>query len=88
MNHDDNVPALYDVRLLRTDILDPKIVKQNWFLSRKHIINTEDSLVQLGPLTIDWAYYSITEVMVRSVFRNPEMQNAVFENILTLDNSA
>ena len=70
MNH-ENIPARQDVRWLRTDILDPKIVKQNWLLTRKHVINTEDSFVQLGPLTIDWTYYSISEVMVDSAFRNP-----------------
>ena len=70
MNH-ENIPARQDVRWLRTDILDPKIVKQNWLLTRKHVINTEDSFVQLGPLTIDWTYNSISEVMVDSAFRNP-----------------
>ena len=64
-------PARKDVRWLRTDHLDPKIVKQNWLLTRRHQINTEDSFFQLGPLSIDWTYYDISLVMEDFAYRTP-----------------
>ena len=71
MIHGGGIPARKNVRWIKTDMLDPKIVKQNWLLTRKHIINTEDSFVQLGPLSIDWAYYDVAEAQEDSAFRNP-----------------
>ena len=70
---------------MRVDFLKPNEIKQNWIIIRKETINTEDSFIQLGPLTIDNSFYRVNEIMEDRALPNLQIPNAIFENILTLD---
>ena len=68
-----------------TDFLKPNEIKLNWIIIREETINTEDSFIQLGPLTIDYSFYSVNQIMEDKALPNLQKPNALFENILTLD---
>ena len=48
-----------NVRWIITDFLKPNEIKQNWIITRMETIQTEDSFIQLGPLTIDYTFFSV-----------------------------
>ena len=44
-NIHEGIPLRNNVRWLRSDVLDPEIVKQNWIITRQHVVNTEDAYI-------------------------------------------
>lgn len=69
-NIHDRMPLKENIRWLKSDVLKPYEVKQNWIITRKHTLQTEDAYIQLGPLTIDTSFYSIIQVLEDKIVQN------------------